>query len=280
MAKRLLPTVEILIITPKMARKWLDENNRNNRRVSEDRVQLLVKQIKEGKFILSPDAIAFDQDDRLYNGQHRLKACVLANESICCVVLRDATPESFMITDIGMRKGGAHALGTLGFENASNVAALARIIYMIEESGGLGSVSNHSMRTVPPNDVVAVVEKYPDIMKWVNLARVLTNKRDRINTPATAIGIVLWHAFSCSCYDEMVSFLEKVASGEGLEANTPELILRRRLANTVRSGAWGSYLESVALICKAFKLSRRGEKKTTLIWTSAEPFPLLGSTTN
>ena len=105
-------------ITPAMALKYL-ENNHFNRRLNEGRVKELARKIKEGKYVMPPDAIAFDTKGRLVNGQHRLLACVEANTPIESIVYRDADERIFMVTDIGMRKSAGQALSTVGFRQQS-----------------------------------------------------------------------------------------------------------------------------------------------------------------
>ena len=76
------------VITPDMAKEWLEKNVKN-RRLNMFRVDVLVKDMKDGKFTLSPSPICFDHDGYLIDGQHRLSACVLANVPIVSVVAYD-----------------------------------------------------------------------------------------------------------------------------------------------------------------------------------------------
>ena len=91
-----------VIVTPEMARGWL-EANRNNRRLKVKCVERIAKDIKAGQWIYTGQSITFSETWRLLDGQHRLIA--IANCGIACEALVETN-----VDDAAMSKtdtGGA-----------------------------------------------------------------------------------------------------------------------------------------------------------------------------
>jgi len=70
--------VDVTTITPEVAAKWLASANVNNRSLSEKKVKRIASSISKGLWRLTHQGIAFYEDDRLADGQHRLAAIVMA----------------------------------------------------------------------------------------------------------------------------------------------------------------------------------------------------------
>ena len=61
---------EVIVVSPALAKKWLDKNT-VNRRVYPSVVTGLVEAIERGEWICSHQGIAFSKSGRLLDGQHR-----------------------------------------------------------------------------------------------------------------------------------------------------------------------------------------------------------------
>ena len=62
---------QIMLVTPDMAREWLKTNDRN-RTPNRDKLSKIKYDLTHGLFELTHQAIAFDVDGKLIDGQHRL----------------------------------------------------------------------------------------------------------------------------------------------------------------------------------------------------------------
>ena len=82
------PTQEVLLVTPDMARRWLAQNTSNNRPLSQATVQLYARDMREGRWQLTHQGIAFNPTGELVDGQHRLHAIVMADIPIEMTVAR------------------------------------------------------------------------------------------------------------------------------------------------------------------------------------------------
>jgi hypothetical protein len=73
---------ETILVTPEIAASWLTRNHPENRPVSARYVARVVWDLQRGNWDLTHESIAFDQDDRLIDGQHRLSAVVKSGASV------------------------------------------------------------------------------------------------------------------------------------------------------------------------------------------------------
>lgn len=73
--KRKLKTMW-MIVTPDLAKEWLDTRNINNRSISPSKVTQYAKDMQQGNWALTHQGVAFYEDGTLADGQHRLAACV------------------------------------------------------------------------------------------------------------------------------------------------------------------------------------------------------------
>lgn len=88
------------IVTPKMAKEWL-EHNPNNRHIKMSRVEAYVRDMKAGKWLLTHQGIAFDKDGNLLDGQHRLFAIALSGVPCMMTVFTDMPREYMVAVDTG-----------------------------------------------------------------------------------------------------------------------------------------------------------------------------------
>jgi hypothetical protein len=87
-------------ITPARAKKYLLRNV-CNRRIRPTWVDKLARQILEGRWVVTHQGIAFDEEGRLLDGQHRLSAIVAANKSVKMWVAYDEPGEARLVVDSG-----------------------------------------------------------------------------------------------------------------------------------------------------------------------------------
>lgn len=72
-------------VTPDMARHWL-HNNFANRRCDEGTVKAYARDILNGTWVATHQGIAFNDRDELIDGQHRLRAIILAGRTVRMMV--------------------------------------------------------------------------------------------------------------------------------------------------------------------------------------------------
>lgn len=92
---------ELERVTPEMAARWLEKND-VNRKLREHRCAFLARAIEDGKWVTTHQGIAFARSGRLLDGQHRLRAIILANTAVDVWVARNVPEEAFAVMDAGL----------------------------------------------------------------------------------------------------------------------------------------------------------------------------------
>ncbi len=83
------PGLWTIRVTPEIAYEWLTKNYHQNRPIKPSHVAYLADEMRAGRWLSDhPDAILFDEDGEMIEGQHRITAVV---ESECTVMMRVET---------------------------------------------------------------------------------------------------------------------------------------------------------------------------------------------
>lgn len=120
---------EIVDVTPEMAATWLGKNHEKNRKMRPHKVLEYETEIRAGRWVLGDQAISFDVDDNLINGQHRLKA--VFNSGITCrfLVLWGCPNRALYVIDGGMKRTTDDRLGMAGVDSPLGIGPVVRRIY-------------------------------------------------------------------------------------------------------------------------------------------------------
>lgn len=116
-------------ITPTIAERYLNTMN-GNRKLTNDNIDFLVGQMKSGRWYLTHQGIAFDEEGRLIDGQHRMWAVIESGMEVPMYVARGVPRESVTVLDTGkVRNYAAHAHFN-GDDPDSFAAAIARVLVL------------------------------------------------------------------------------------------------------------------------------------------------------
>ncbi|MET8269468.1 hypothetical protein [Streptomyces sp. NPDC005096] len=221
--------MEVLSVSPELAAQWLTLNT-NNRPLSKNTVQQLAAQIQRGEWQLTHQGIAFDEDDVLIDGQHRLAAIVKAGTTVPLTVTHGVPRTAFTVMDTGRKRTGRDALALVGEANATHLAAALRGLHLYLQtpnsawSGGSSVTSN--------DQLLVVLEKHPGIRDALHHGIAL-NRACRITVTAATIG---WYVTTETRPDiDQSAWREGVVTGALLKSGDPRLTLR----NTMLSLAAG-----------------------------------------
>jgi len=92
-------STEIVNITPKQAKAWLDGNNQNNRPMRIEAARKFARDMKAGNWSLTHQGIAFYDDGTIADGQHRLMGVVLAEKPVKFLVTKNLPKTSSAAID-------------------------------------------------------------------------------------------------------------------------------------------------------------------------------------
>jgi hypothetical protein len=121
-------SIEIVVISPDQALAWLETANTMNRPVMSGRVAMYANDMKAGRWVFNAQAICFDANGNLIDGQHRLWACVESSIPLIAVVARGLPKIAQNTIDIGARRTAGQAAHLSGITNGNALAAIARLI--------------------------------------------------------------------------------------------------------------------------------------------------------
>ena len=93
--------VEKVFVTPEMAADMVSRNYEHNRDVIKTNLLDMQRMMKAGTFVLSPDALVFDQNGIMLNGNHRANAIVETGLGQWFIVMSNVSHDIGSITDTG-----------------------------------------------------------------------------------------------------------------------------------------------------------------------------------
>jgi hypothetical protein len=115
------------LATPEDATALLALNTRN-RPLSRSQVEMHKKRLLAGTFVLTPDAIAFDTNGALIEGQHRLTAVAESGVAALFFVAVGLPPDTFLALGQGKLRSTSDNLALKGHKNAHLRAAITSVL--------------------------------------------------------------------------------------------------------------------------------------------------------
>lgn len=228
---------EIVTIDPEQARTMLKRNTRN-RPLNPNTVETYSRLIKEGRWKITHQGIAFDTTGALLDGQHRLAAIAQSGIPVKIMITHNVDPDEFAVIDIGRRRTPADALGVAGVEhNRNQIASIARFLRNYDRMDQGGWTDKHSAR-LDNSNILDAVEDYGATQ--INSAvRVGTThgRLSGINITVLAAFFYLLHFRHDTPLVEVMKFIQGVSSGAGLDAGDPRLALRNAMLHPKGAGA-------------------------------------------
>jgi hypothetical protein len=139
------------VITPEWAIDILENHNPYNRKLSENTVQAYAADMRNGRWVLNHQGLAFDTNKNLCDGQHRLWAVVFSGKTIESLVTYDIPVSenkngielnSMDTIDRGRFRQTGQQMQLHGIKNGALTAAACRsIALMVYPSGGTRRLS-------------------------------------------------------------------------------------------------------------------------------------------
>ncbi|WP_234442739.1 hypothetical protein [Streptomyces sp. FxanaA7] len=223
--------MQVVDVSPQLATQWLTRNT-SNRPLSKSTVQQLAGQIQRGEWQLTHQGIAFDEDDVLIDGQHRLAAIVKAGVTVPLTVTHGVPRTAFTVMDTGRKRTGRDALALAGEANATHLAAALRGLHLYRTapnsawSGGSSVTSN--------DQLLNVLGEHPGVRDALHHGIAL-NRGCRITVTAATIG---WYVTSEARPDiDQTAWEAGVVTGAHLGPGDPRLTLRNTMLNLALGNA-------------------------------------------
>ncbi len=211
-AKLSMYAVQVLV-TPQLAEQWL-RNQAPNRSVSEVRVKDFAQQMRDGRWMLSPQPICTDIEGRVIDGQHRLLAVIASGVSVTMLVVYNVPAESQHVIDRVRPRRNVDDLKMAGIEDGVRLVAWTNTIHAIL----------HSLpfpESLPFARLMDYREQYAADIAWAQ--RDLPRAAKHARAPVCGALVFAHRAFPV----EVEAFGKKYATGANLSDNEPAFLLRR-----------------------------------------------------
>lgn len=269
MAKKV--DAQIVEVTPELAKKWLGSNTLN-RSVRERQVNSFAGAIDRGEWMLNGDAIRFDINGRLLDGQHRLLALIEANKSIQTLVVHGLDPTAQETIDAGARRSLADVLKLRGETSAPLLASVVRLHWRYSRAPE-DMLNRMNMPTT--QQLLAHLESNEHMRPATRRAtNVLSSLRGLGSVYGTGIAIGMELAEN---EEDLDFFLERLITGTELSATSPIYHLRQFLLRQVERRDKVQQEVVLAHWIKAWNAYRDGRQMELLIFRSggksSEKFP-------
>lgn len=124
-------------LTPELAREWLDTMPEYQRGVSKNTVAEYAKDMEEGRWVEGTgDAIRFNKQGQMIDGQHRCLAVIKSGVSIMVTIIDGLDDEVYLVLDKGRKRSAGD---TIGGKNANARAAIAKVLIILGNGDPLAS---------------------------------------------------------------------------------------------------------------------------------------------
>jgi hypothetical protein len=258
-----LPNVEWVYVGPHKASLILEKNTRN-RRFRKRQVDQLATAMVEGRFYPNGDTIKIYDDNVLADGQHRLLAIIKSKTShwllIVSNIKEDTTRRTF---DRGRKRTNADDLTIDGELNTVSLASTIAIQWRFENKCFSSTAIPDAQQSED------VLNRNPALRQAIQVGRLT---RDLL--PQSWGAWCFYHAEQAGV-DNVRQFFSDLASGAGLDSDSPVLRLRNRLLENKIGKSRLPKTELCALTLKAIGYWRDGVSTKLLKMGTKEPFPFL-----
>lgn len=214
-------------VTPATAREWLTRNS-FNRPIRPTHVRGLADQMTRGLWIYNGDVIRFSKKGVLFDGQHRLLACILSDTSFECTVDVSLSDEAYRTIDQTRAPRNANdLLAQCGYKAYTVLATATRWAIAYEQKRLRIPAHTRLISQVSAGEILDFVSANPSIAQSADITHGSLQTFEKILTPSLA-AFVHWkvHGLAPNIADRFVHLL---SSDAGLHASHPLLVTRERL---------------------------------------------------
>jgi len=263
--------MKLKTITPEIARDLLSRNT-DNRNMREKTAQFYADQIKGGKWELNGTTIVVGENGRILDGQHRLRAIVLANKPIQSFIVTDIAENTFGTIDVGLRRSPSdilhiHSGGRVRWGTA--IAAALKIVYLFGEDGTFNSSLDRE-KSLTHNILIELYDANPDIQD--NL-EIISQYKNVLNVIPHSLATGLYTVMKRIDPEANEKFWLAFDSGANLGSRSPVLALKNRFGTYMAHNGGHKVRRrlAIAMIVKAWNTRRARKSLSKLSVDESQP---------
>jgi hypothetical protein len=246
--------IEIVDVTTEIALDWLTANT-HNRPLKPRAIEAYAADMRAGVWSWNGEAIKFDRNGRLQDGQNRLHAVIESGKTIKMLVVRNLEPEAQDTMDSGVKRKFSDVLKLHGEENHVALASITRRVYTWK--AGVRYVTGGGPYSPSNMQLAATLAEHPELR---DIAKRAQHVSSNSALPTSIAGLTVW-LFDQIDKTDSEHFFERLASDQGHHAGEPIYELRKTL--TSNQGSRRQYTNRsilLALTIKAWNAYRDGRK--------------------
>ncbi len=285
------PEVILETITPAQASKWL-LTMVNNRTLSQSKAIEYAIAIDDARWVVNGETIKFDAEGRLFDGQHRLQGCVLADKPFKSYVAYGISDtDAFSTVDVGKNRSHGDVFSMAGYPSCNLASGAAMLIYQYKNDlfGPGGSTNRRYTKnaktilkkldrlplkgaSVTKEELLSFAAPFKD--RLIAAVRFAENVRAR-KMLSTGMVAGCYFLFCEKSEVDAQRFFVDLCEGVGLSGSDPVYWLRERLMTNMAAPNKLTRGAVLMLIFKAWNKRRAGDKTKTLKLIEGEEFPKL-----
>lgn len=250
-------------ITPERAKDDLDRAaGKNYRRLIETRAQAFAAVMRKDSWELNGETLKYDVDGVCIDGQHRLRACVIAGVPFRSYVVYGV--QSDRTIDTGMTRSLRQYLAHHGEQRCNLLASALSWLWKYRKSEWrVQEAPGH----IPHSDLLEILEGNPALRDSVQFVA------SKIPDPIGMRGLLAaFHLLTLKRDAKEANwFIERLGDGVGLKENDSLLKLRSRLIEDYSSKEKLPVKEKLALVIIAWNYVRQGRPCYQLRWIGSGP---------
>ena len=257
-------TLAVEKITPAIATEYLRANKSNFRKLNRTVVNRYADDMRAGRWELNGEAIVFDNNGILKNGQHRLAAIIASNMTVEMTVVR-GVDQAVTAYDLNSVRNATQISNARGIETSKGILSAVNLLFSLWDDG---------IRT--PMKVVEYCEKHESELNrtW----RCLLNGKDTKNVKRGSLMLAAYMMLTLRkmpFYEAEVFFKAFATNSEfgtdGYEVS-PALVARRMFDERWKNGSClRTQREQLDVVVQALK-DMHANKKRTSNYKISSPF--------
>lgn len=289
-------TTSIELITPEIAKKYLDLNLKHQRNVTNSHVLHLSQQMESGQWVMTGEPIIFDEDGNHVDGQHRLHAIVKSGCSVMITVTRGVPRDAFKAMGRGKVRTGGNIFTIAGYSNGNDLAAATSGVInyrramtvksewekkdrknedgkMVRAGYNPGSLNSYIRAST--TDMIDEYEKnleaYAIAMNCLFIVKPTRLLPPSVVSTVAALALIE----SSHTEQEVKAFWECFESGAGLTSNDPIWVLRERCRKNASEKSKLSHNMLVMLVIKSWNAYIKNKSLSLIRVMDGEPCPTI-----
>lgn len=246
-------SIKVIDVTPELAESWLGKNT-HNRNLRERTVNAYARDMRDGNWKWNGEAIKFDKNGILLDGQHRLHAVIKAGITVQMLVIFGVESEAQHTMDSGTKRTLSDALKFHGEQHTTALGA--GIKSCVVWDSGYRQLDGGAHLTPTNGECLEYLADHPELREYARLAGDV-----RKSGLPSGVAILAMKIFYEIDAEDAEFFFMRLASDEGHYKTEPIYELRsvldeRGISNgrqIVRRPHW-----KLAVTIKAWNAYRAG----------------------